>query len=475
MKHYKSIATVVAIAIIGIAAGAGLKFYSILHTKSEDILGTLESSIDTGSAHYAALKEQGRFNILIMGEDDVDGSRRSDTVLFATIDIDDKNIRILSLPRDTRVQIPGHGVQKLNHSFAYGGPDLLKATVEKYLGQPILYYVIIDYVSFPAVVDILGGVEIDVQKKMRYVDRAGKLDIDIKPGLQLMDGKTALHYVRFRMDALGDIGRVHRQQQFIKAFLKKAYDPRTLVKIPELTAQIMKLFKTDMSPALAIQLAGFAQNELGRERIFFSTLHGQAAMINNLSYWVGDTESANQFLNAPVEMLISGDINENKNTSNYAGLSLSYSSAADEANETKTTGEGAAEVKKEDKNISEALMTNAELLSLIRSMPESIAVLNGTGKAGISNEIAAKLQRIGIDVVMSANAKHFDYRSSNVVYPVNAKPETINTAKTLGKLLDIPNSLIRSNNQAFYPSIIIGHDSQKLIGRIDKLIEISTQ
>ena len=80
MKHYKSIITVVAIAILGIAAGAGIKVYSILHTKSEDILGTIESSIDSGSAQYAALKEQGRFNILIMGEDDVEGSRRSDTV-----------------------------------------------------------------------------------------------------------------------------------------------------------------------------------------------------------------------------------------------------------------------------------------------------------------------------------------------------------------------------------------------------------
>ena len=471
MKHSKSIIMIVLLAVLGIAAGVGLKVYTILHTKSEDILGTIESSIDSGSAQYAALKEQGRFNILIMGEDDVEGSRRSDTVLFATIDIDDKNMRILSLPRDTRVQIPGHGVQKLNHAFAYGGQDLLKATVEKYLGQPILYYVIIDYVSFPAVVDILGGVEIDVQKRMRYVDRAGKLDINIQPGLQVMDGKTALHYVRFRMDALGDIGRVHRQQQFIKAILKKVYDPRILVKIPELTAQTMKLFKTDMSPALSIQLAGFAQNELGRERIFFSTLHGQAATINNLSYWVGDTKSANEFLDTPIEMLISGDITENKNTSNFAGLSLSYSSAADE---TKVNGEVLGAEKAEEKK-AEPLMSNEDLLALIRSMSESIAVLNGTGKSGLSTEVASKLQKIGIDVVMSANAKHFDYRSSNVVYPLNAKPEVIKTAKTLGKLLGIPNNLVRANNQAFYPSIIIGHDNKQLISRIDKLIEISSK
>lgn len=471
MKHYKSMIMIVLLAILGIAAGVGLKAYTILHTKSEDILGTIESSIDSGSAQYAALKEQGRFNILIIGEDDVEGSSRSDTVLFATIDIDDKNIRILSLPRDTRVQIPGHGVQKLNHAFAYGGPDLLKASVEKYLGQPILYYVIIDYVSFPAVVDILGGVEIDVQKRMRYVDRAGKLDINIQPGLQVMDGKTALHYVRFRMDALGDIGRVHRQQQFIKAILKKAYDPRILVKIPELTAQIMKLFKTDMSPGLAMQLAGFAKNELGRERIFFSTLHGQAATVNNLSYWIGDTKAANEFLNIPVEMLISGDIKESKDTNNFAGLSLSYSSAAEE---TKVNGQVLGEVKKEEKK-AEALMSNKDLLSLVRSMSESIAVLNGTGKSGLSTEVASKLQKIGIEVVMSANAKHFDYRSSNVVYPLNAKPGMIKTAQILGELLGIPKNLVRSNNQAFYPSIIIGHDSKDLIIRIDKLVEISSQ
>lgn len=64
----------------------------------------------------------------------------------------------------------------------------MKETIEKYLNIPILYYLVIDYDSFPALVDTMGGVEIDVQKKMRYVDRAGKLDINIQPGLQVMDG-----------------------------------------------------------------------------------------------------------------------------------------------------------------------------------------------------------------------------------------------------------------------------------------------
>jgi len=472
-KSYKSILVIILLAVLGIIAGAGFRIYTILHSKSGDILSAIQGTVDSGSAEYTALKEQGKFNILIMGEDNVEGSRRSDTILFATVDIDDKNMRVLSLPRDTRVEIPGHGVQKLNHAFAYGGPDLLKATVEKYLGQPILYYITVDYDSFPAVVDIMGGVEIDVQKRMRYVDRAGKLDINIQPGPQMMNGITALHFVRFRHDALGDIGRVHRQQQFIKAIIKKAYDPRILVKIPELTSQIMKLFKTDMSPGLAIQLAGFVQNELGRDRIFLSTLHGRAAMIDNLSYWIGDTDSANAFLNAPIDVLMSGDLKEKNKSSddNYAGLSLSYSSAMEDEN----TEKAASSSKNSDKKKGKPDISKDELLKIVRSMPESVAVLNGTGDPGIGQEVATRLQKIGVDVVHTGNAKHFDYRTSNVVYPINAPQKVISTAKTLGSLLEVPKNLVRENRQAFYASIIIGHDSKNLISILDKLVKISTQ
>lgn len=465
----KSLLIIILLAVFGVAAGAGLRIYTILHSKSEDILGTIESSIDSGSAQYTALKEQGRFNILVLGEDDVEGSRRSDTVLFIAVDVDDKNMRILSLPRDTRVEIPGHGVQKLNHAFAYGGVDLLKATIESYLQQPILYYVAIDYDSFPAVIDTLGGVEIDVSKKMRYVDRAGKLDINIQPGLQVLDGKTALHFVRFRKDTFGDIGRVQRQQQFIKAVIKKIYDPRVIVKIPELTAQTMKLFKTDMTPGLALQLAGFAQNQLGRDRIFFSTLHGEASTIDNLSYWLGDTKIANTFLNAPIESLISGDINMDSASSNFAGLSLSFTSALEE---TATDRSSSVEQSKNNA-VKKSEINKDELLKLVKSMSESVAVLNGTGKSGLGEELGSKLQKIGIDVLSSDNAKHFDYRSSNIVYPLNASKSISDTAKTLGKLLNIPDNLIRGNKQAFYVSIIIGHDYENLFKRINGLIEIS--
>lgn len=445
----KTIILAVLLGLIAAAAGVGVRLYTAWNSKGETLIDAAKKSAEN-SASYDALESQGKFNILLMGEDNVEGSRRSDTILFITVDIDDKNIRVLSLPRDTRVMIPGHGTQKLNHAFAYGGQDLMRATVSNYLGEPILYYVIVDYDSFPAFVDMLGGVEIDVSKRMRYVDRAGGLDINIQPGLQTLDGKTALHFVRFRKDALGDIGRIQRQQQFLKAMLKKAYDPRVIIRLPELAAQAMKIFRTDMSTSFALQLAGFIQNEVGRENMLFSTLRGTPATIDGLSYWMGDVRDAKRFLNAPLAEL-NGEQTES----------------------VPHDAEPAAETQAGEAKTAENKITAGQLAELVKSMPESIAVLNGTGKSGVAGEISTRLQKIGVDVVHTGNAKHFDYRYSNIVYPSDAPASVKETAKTLGRLLDIPEGLVRPGQQAFYASLVAGHDYNRLVALLDELVKIS--
>ncbi|MEG1836676.1 MAG: LCP family protein [Synergistaceae bacterium] len=427
-------------ALISISSGIIFRVYQTLNTNSDDILVSIKGKIDINNPSYTALRDQGKFNILIMGEDNVDGSRRSDTILFVTIDIDDKNVKVISLPRDTRVSIPRHGMQKLNHAFAYGGQDLLKATVENYLSQPILYYVIVDYDSFPAVVDAFGGVEVNVEKHMRYVDKAGKLDININPGLQTFNGINALHYVRFRKDALGDIGRVQRQQNFLKALLKKVYEPSTLIKIPEITTNLMKLFKTDMSPTLAIQLAGFVKNELKRENIYFYTLKGEPALIDKLSYWIGDVQDIKEFINADMSLSKSAPAHDNGEKNNNMSSNNSSSNM----------------------NNSKNIPSKKETINIIKSMKKPVAVLNGTGASSIGTTFSSLLQNIGIDVIHVGNAKHFDYKFSNIVYPINSDNETIDTAKKMGKLLNISPSLIRAGKQAEYVSLIIGQDSNEL-------------
>ncbi|MDO5115968.1 MAG: LCP family protein [Synergistaceae bacterium] len=464
----RKIFLVIILGIFALTAGAGLRIYLAWNTKGDDLINIAKKDAENSdSDSYEALESQGKFNILLMGEDDVEGSRRSDTILFITVDIDDKNIRVMSMPRDTRVQIPAHGAQKLNHAFAYGGADLLRATVSKYLNEPILYYVVVDYNSFPEFVDMLGGVDIDVQKRMRYVDRAGKLDINIKAGPQTLDGKTALHFVRFRKDALGDIGRIQRQQQFIKAMLKKAYDPRVIIKFPELAAQAMKIFRTDMSNTFALQLAGFIQNEVGRERVFFTTLPGEAAIIDRLSYWMGDVKSARAFINASLEELMDGGAR--------AGAGgAAYSSALDPDEQLKLDEEQSGDAQQAEQRGSSSAqngMTKDELLAIVKSIPDSMAVLNGTGKNGVAAEISTKLQQLGVDVVHTGNAKHSDYRHCNIVYPTGASASVKETARIMGSLLKIPGNLVRPSQQAFYASLIAGHDYKKIVTLLDELIK----
>jgi len=131
-------------------------------------------------------------------------------MFVATIDEATKSVSLLSVPRDTRVKIPGHGWDKINHAYANGGSQLSQKAVENLLGIPIDYYVTIDFAGFYKIVDAVGGVDVDVEKRMYYEDPYDELVIDIQPGMQHMNGKTAIQYVRYR-DSEGDIGRIERQ------------------------------------------------------------------------------------------------------------------------------------------------------------------------------------------------------------------------------------------------------------------------
>ena len=447
MKKPMSLLLIVLCGLLALGGGAAARIYFAWHSTKDDIMTAFENETKKKEdlSYSELFKQQGKFNILLMGEDNVEGSRRSDTILFIAIDIDDKDLRVISLPRDTRVQIPHHGTQKLNHAFAYD--------------------------SVPEFVDMLGGVEIDIQKRMRYVDRAGKLDINFQPGKQLLDGRAALNYVRFRKDALGDIGRIQRQQQFIKAVIKKAYDPRVIIKFPELASQAMKIFRSDMSPTLAVQLAGFIQNELGRERMFFSVLPGEPVMIDNLSYWKGDLDAAKAFLNASIDALVSGDVTEGNGRN---ARQVDFSTAGDDiSSDGAESAVGASGDSSPSKKRADRKPEREDIISLVKSMPEAVAVLNGVGKSGVGSEVATRLQQLGVDVVHSGNAKHFDYRYSCVVYPTNAGEGVKTSAKKLGELLDIPKNLVRPSKQAFYASIIAGHDYGRLVRLLDNMLSIT--
>lgn len=400
----------------------------------------------------------GNVSFLLIGEDNVETSRRSDTVAIVSLNISDRIIRVLSLPRDTRVDIPGHGFQKLNHAYAYGQQDLLRATVDRLMGTRLNYYVAIDYDSFPKLVDLVGGVDIYVSKRLKYDDRRGNLHIDIPAGFQHLDGEKALHFVRFRHDALGDIGRIQRQQLFLKALLNRMFEPSNLHRISDITTEMSSIIQTDIPPSMLLQLAYFLKKlEDEKGRIFFSMLPGKPAMFSNLSYWLPNVPEGINFLTASFETLSSSDLVERRKKNN-AIPSLSSMLSEDV---------GITPISISPLATNNVIPTPLSVMQIVDKMPMAVAVLNGTGQPGKGREAAEQLQRIGIDVVYTGNAKHSDYRTSNIIYPVNAPEDARLAAQLLGTLCAIPSSLVKQNRFAEYPSLIVGHDFRQLLQRLE--------
>lgn len=188
-----------------------------------------------------------RVNILLMGVDNRnnDPHPRSDSMVVVSIDPVTKTARMFSIMRDTWYKIPGYGFEKINAAYALGGPDLAIKTVSTYLQIPIHYYVKTDFQGFEKIVDAVGGVTIDVEKDMDYIDD-GVYDIHLKKGVQLLDGKHALMYVRFRHDAMSDFARTDRQRKFLVALAEKLKTPGSLVKLPSVLDAIRPYVDTNM-------------------------------------------------------------------------------------------------------------------------------------------------------------------------------------------------------------------------------------
>lgn len=240
-------------------------------------------------------KLHGKRNIMIMGVDKRSGDvGRSDTLMVAMADPGKEKLSLLSVPRDTLVSIPGHGWDKVNHAYAYGGHTLSQKTLENFLGLQINNYVLVDFQGFVKLVDAIGGVDIDVEKDMQYTDpydgETG-LVINLHAGRQHMDGTTAIQYVRYR-DEEGDIGRVKRQQKFMKAVFQKLSAANLLTRAPEIARTLYQSIDTDLSVTdLASLLMTFAKNMSGDSRLETEMIQGSPAYLDDISYWIPDMEA----------------------------------------------------------------------------------------------------------------------------------------------------------------------------------------
>ncbi len=182
----------------------------------------------------------------------------SDVNLLVRFDPTTKHINVLSIPRDVYVRIPGYGWYIINHANKFGGPDLAKQVVRDLTGVEIDAYVAVSVEAIRNGIDALGGITVCVEKPMRYKDTAAKLDIDLKPGCQHLNGTQAEGYLRFRHDALGDIGRIQRQQTFFNALKQQVLSPAGLLRIPQAIASVEQNIRTDLTREQIASLMGFA-------------------------------------------------------------------------------------------------------------------------------------------------------------------------------------------------------------------------
>lgn len=236
-------------------------------------------------------------NILLLGADsrEKNDPGRTDTMILVRLDPATKHVRLLSLPRDTRVTIPGHGVNKLNQAssgyYRDGGTTLLVDTIKTDLlpGLRIDYTVKTDFAGFAAIIDALGGVTIDVEERMLY--KAVDVVIDLQPGVQHLDGVQVLEYARFRMDAVGDFGtwsgedqgRVARQKKLLAAVIDQTKEVRTLMRLPAIIRAVQAAVTSDMSFTVMARIA-MTYKDVSYEAVESVPFPGVPQYVDGISY-----------------------------------------------------------------------------------------------------------------------------------------------------------------------------------------------
>ena len=239
-----------------------------------------------------AFPNQNTLNLMIIGRDrDYDdrtdqvikSRARSDMLMVAHLDFAKNTISLLSIPRDTRVLVPGRGITKINAAHQVGGPALSKKVVESTFGIQSGKYLALDFEGFEQAINTLGGVDLVVDKKMDYDDNWGHLHIHLRPGLQHLDGQQAMGFVRFRHSD-SDLLRTRRQQALLAALKTKLRSPEALAQIGPVLAAIDKHIDSDLTPVQEVALARFA-HDTPHQSVHMDTLPSRIAGNDVATNW----------------------------------------------------------------------------------------------------------------------------------------------------------------------------------------------
>jgi LCP family protein required for cell wall assembly len=235
----------------------------------------------------------GSQRVVLLGSDArADEGSRSDTIMVVKA-----GGGLLAVPRDTLVEIPGVGRDKVNAAFAIGGPQLAVETLKNFTGLSIENYVVLNFGGVQEIVDALGGITLDVEESIE-TEQEGEYFF-IPTGIQELTGAEALAYVRYRGGPTADIGRIGRQQRFLRALAEELSSPENLPRLPATARLVWRNLETNMNP---LEAACFAirfgiSGGSARAEIY----PGVPQYIGGISYWVPDTAAGQRVVSAIVQ------------------------------------------------------------------------------------------------------------------------------------------------------------------------------
>lgn len=275
------------------AFGAGMVALKFDVQPQELVLGEPNKS-----GHYEQVeppeivRNKNRLNILVLGVDYNHDSKsmpysagaRSDTIMVVSLSKDGDVVNVLSIPRDLYIPLSeSMGCDRINAAYSYGGVKQARETVSRFLGVPIHKHLIVKVHGAKKVIDALGGLELEVEKDMDYDDNWGGLHVHLKKGRQRLNGDQVVGYARFRkdntrIDMEGDVGRMRRQQQVIRAALRALKSPETIGKIPQLASAVKETLETDLSVNDMADLARLYK-DFDHKRMHGGQIKGDDAMV----------------------------------------------------------------------------------------------------------------------------------------------------------------------------------------------------
>ncbi|MBP2633138.1 MAG: cell envelope-related transcriptional attenuator [Firmicutes bacterium] len=312
---------IILITFIGTLAWASYSAYVVLkdvYTNYSMILDDFQKKKEI-QTKFQNEKFNNYTNILLVGIDEGDpnilgSARRADTIVVLSIQHNDGSIRLLSIPRDTQVGIPGiENLDTIKQSYAYGGTQLVLRTVEEFLQIPINQFIVMDSKAFIDIVDTVGGLDLYVENDMDYEDPEAQFQIHLKKGFQHLDGNAADQYVRYCSDELGDVSRVQRQQRFLKAFCEQMISTDKLVKIPNGIKVANNQVMTSITMLDAVKIMKNLKN-FSPELIKTEMLPGSTVNISGMNYWKPDQEAIGKIL----EDMFKAESNDDSTNQNNA-------------------------------------------------------------------------------------------------------------------------------------------------------------